>query len=137
MPRYKFNELPDHVREKVLLQIRASSDTPVRAKRDIGSKPNKTEEAFNRLILNGTGAYEAVTFRLPGGSRYTPDFFTVEDGMATFYEVKGSYRLHSHGRALTAFKECRAQFPMFRFEWWEKQKSGEWKQKYENSERKD
>ena len=87
-------------------------------------KMKQTEIDFNQDILGGRGMFEVVMFRLPGGSRYTPDFFTVEDGVATFYEVKGSYRLHSHGRALTAFRECRAHFTMFRFRWFEKSANG-------------
>ena len=77
----------------------------------------KTEEKYNREILKGAGRFEAVTLRLPGGGRYTPDFMTLNDGRVTFHEVKGSYRLNSQGRAFTAFHEAAAAFPMWRFVW--------------------
>ena len=42
---------------------------------------------------------------------------TVDDGVVTFHEVKGSYRLGSQGRAYTAFHEAAAYYPMWRFVW--------------------
>ena len=101
---------------------------PVRPKK---GAPNKTEQRFNVDLLGGGGMYEAVTFRLPGGSRYTPDWVTFDDaGRMTVYEVKGGYRFHSQGRALTAFREARAAFPRVRFRWvvWA---DGKWAEKYE------
>jgi hypothetical protein len=75
--------------------------------------------------------YEGITLRLAGGSRYTPDFLiaswcrpTREWFDVRLVEVKGTYRLHSHGRALTAWREARAQFPMFRFRWYMRTKDG-------------
>ena len=84
-------------------------------------QPNKTEQEFNRLYLRGEGRYEAITFRLPGGSRYTPDWYLPPTTVA---EVKGAYRFGSHGRALTAWREARAQFPAFRFVWARKGEDG-------------
>ena len=85
--------------------------------------PNKTELRFNRDMLAGKGMYEALTFRLPGGSRYTPDwvwFHRGEGGISIFcVEVKGSYRFGSQGRALVAFREARAAFPLITFSWWQ------------------
>lgn len=87
--------------------------------------PNKTEAEYDRRHLNCKGLYEPVTFRLAGGSRYTPDFMTVDaEGRITFHEVKGSYRLHSHGRARTAFRECAAAFQMFGWVWATRQQDG-------------
>ena len=80
-------------------------------------KQTKTEEKYNRECLAGRGRFEAVTLHLPGGGRYTPDFMTVDDGVVTFHEVKGSYRLGSQGRAYTAFHEAAAHYPMWRFVW--------------------
>jgi len=89
--------------------------------------PNKNEQRFLRthilpLYCHGQQiVYEGVTFKLPGGSRYTPDYtvFDTEEGFAIVcYEVKGGYRLGSEGRAYTAFRECRAAYPHIRFEWW-------------------
>lgn len=80
-------------------------------------KQTKTEQRYNRECLGGRGRFEAVTLHLPGGGRYTPDFMTVDDGVVTFHEVKGSYRLGSQGRAHTAFHEAAAYYPMWRFVW--------------------
>lgn len=87
---------------------------PLRA---AGGKQTKTEEKYNRECLAGRGRFEAVTLHLPGGGRYTPDFMTIDDGVVTFHEVKGSYRLGSQGRAYTAFHEAAAYYPMWRFVW--------------------
>ena len=80
-------------------------------------KMTQTEARYNRDVLGGRGRFEAVSLRLPGGGRYTPDFMTVDDGVVTFHEVKGSYRLGSQGRAYTAFHEAAAYYPMWRFVW--------------------
>lgn len=80
-------------------------------------KQTKTEEKYNRECLAGRGRFEAVTLHLPGGGRYTPDFMTIDDGVVTFHEVKGAYRLGSQGRAYTAFHEAAAYYPMWRFVW--------------------
>lgn len=80
-------------------------------------KMTQTEARYNRDMLGGVGRFEPVSLRLPGGGRYTPDFMTVDDGVVTFHEVKGSYRLGSQGRAYTAFHEAAAYYPMWRFVW--------------------
>jgi hypothetical protein len=99
----------------------------IRAKR---REPNKTEAEYNRRYLGSAGKYESVSLRLPGGSRYTPDWQSVgADGRVTFHEVKGSYRFGSHGRATTAFRECVAAFPEFNFVWAVRHADGTWSQK--------
>lgn len=96
----------------------------IRAKR---REPNKTEAEYNRRYLGGAGKYEAVSLRLPGGSRYTPDWQSVgADGRVTFHEVKGSFRFGSQGRAATAFRECVAAFPEFNFIWAVRSADGSW-----------
>jgi hypothetical protein len=96
----------------------------IRAKR---REPNKTEAEYNQRYLGGAGKYEAVSLRLPGGSRYTPDWQSVgADGRVTFHEVKGSYRFGSHGRAATAFRECVTAFPEFNFVWAVRHADGTW-----------
>ena len=96
--------------------------------RPFGAGMNKTEQAYQREILHGKGRYEPVTFHLLGGCRYTPDFMTIDDGIPTFHEVKGSYRLESEGRAWTAFNSAAAQFPFFRWLWAVKgKKRGAWR----------
>jgi hypothetical protein len=96
----------------------------IRAKR---REPNKTEAEYNQRYLGGAGKYESVSLRLPGGSRYTPDWQSVgADGRVTFHEVKGSYRFGSHGRAATAFRECVAAFREFDFVWAVRCADGTW-----------
>lgn len=87
---------------------------PLRA---AAGKMTQTEERYQRDVLGGRGRFEAVSLRLPGGGRYTPDFMTIDDGRVTFHEVKGSYRLGSQGRAYTAFHEAAAYYPIWRFVW--------------------
>lgn len=101
---------------------------PEARRRSVAAKrePNKTEADYNRRMLAGAGRYEALTLRLPGGSRYTPDWVSVESGLVVLHEVKGAYRLHSQGRALTAWREAVAAFPEFGFVWAVKGKDGNW-----------
>lgn len=127
------DDLPERYREQVRKQLGMkagipSEQTALREKpRSRRRSENKTELEYNRRYLGGRGLYEAITFHLPGGSRYTPDYLTVDDaGRITLHEVKGSYRLHSHGRARTAFRECAATFTMFGWVWATRQSSGEY-----------
>lgn len=104
---------------------RTSITPPVRRLRD--GKMSKTEERYRRDVLHGEGLFEAITLKLPGGSRYTADFLTLDDGVPTLHEVKGSYRLGSEGRAHTAFLEAAANFSsIFRFVWATLEKGGKW-----------
>ena len=90
-------------------------------------EPNKTELEYNRLYLRGAGKFEAVALRLPGGSRYTPDWETVgADGRVTLHEVKGSYKFHSQSGAAMRFRECVAAFPEFNFAWAVRNEDGTW-----------
>ena len=98
---------------------------PLRNARD--SKMSATEIRYQRNVLHGKGRFEPITLVLPGGGRYTADFLTIENGIPTLTEVKGSYRLGSQGRAFTAFHEAAAAFPFFRFVWAEEQKGGGFK----------
>lgn len=101
---------------------------PEARRRSVAAKlePNKTEDDYNRRMLGGAGRYEAITLRLPGGSRYTPDWVCAEGGRVFLHECKGAYRLHSQGRALTAWREAVAAFPEFGFVWAVKGKDGNW-----------
>ena len=79
-------------------------------------QPNKTETRYLREVLDRRGdvlcvRYEGVTLRMGNGHRYTPDFLvTRHDGRMECHEVKGSYRLHSYGRARLAFDQERVEF---------------------------
>jgi hypothetical protein len=101
---------------------------PVNRLRD--GKMSKTEQRYQREVLHGAGLFEAITLKLPGGSRYTADFLTIDDGVPTLHEVKGAYRLGSEGRAHTAFLEAAASFSsIFRFVWATFEKGGRWSMK--------
>jgi len=130
------DDLPEKYREQVRKQLGMAAAgkpaaTPAESKAPAHTgkrrEANKTELDYNRRYLANQGLYERVTFHLTGGSRYTPDYMTVErEGRITFHEVKGSYRLHSHGRARTAFRECAAAYPMFGWVWATRQASGDY-----------
>ncbi len=100
-----------------LASMAAKPQTPARAKPGGNRGPNKTEERFNRDMLAGRGEYQGITFRLPGGSRYTPDWIYEVNGQLFAVEVKGPHRFPSEGRALTAFLEARAAWRSVVFAW--------------------
>ena len=85
--------------------------------------PNDTEAAFNREMLGGRGIFEAMSFRIAGGHRYTPDFIVQTPSRIEAYEVKGSYRFPSEGRARLAFDDAKERYPSIKFYWYRKDKS--------------
>ena len=93
-------------------------------------QPNNTEAEYNSRCLGGRGMFQGVTFRLNGGSRYTPDWIYWSNGVMFAVEVKGAYRFGSEGRALVAFLEARAKFKNVVFLWVQKQENGEWIEKH-------
>jgi hypothetical protein len=103
--------------ESTLAPIAGQPQTPAHAKSGGTRGPNKTEERFNRDMLAGRGVYEGLTFRLPGGSRYTPDWIYEANGQLFAVECKGPHRFPSEGRALTAFLEARAAWRSVVFTW--------------------
>lgn len=88
--------------------------------------PNKTEAAYARAYLAGQDArYEALTFRLACGAKYTPDFVVFVDGRPTeCHECKGGYRLPSHGRSRLAFLQAKVEFPGLKWVFAVKSKDG-------------
>ena len=96
-------------------------------------QPNKTEARYAAEMLRGLDArYEAVTFRLSNGHRYTPDWVVFDSAgiLLSCHEVKGSYRFHSHGRARLAFDQAAVEFSGITWFWatltsrgWERRKS--------------
>jgi len=60
--------------------------------------------------------YEPVTFHLPGGVSYTPDFVILDHPM-TFIEVKGSMHQKNARDSRTRFKICAGLWPAFRWQW--------------------
>ena len=91
-----------------------------------GKGPNKTEAAYrNTCLANRDARYEAITFRLANGHRYTPDWVVIQDGrLVACHEVKGGYKLHSHGRARLAFDQARIEYPGISWIWVVKTKAG-------------
>ncbi len=90
--------------------------------------PNKTEADYQRHHLHGMDArYEALTFRMVNGHRYTPDWVVFVDGRPSqCHECKGGYALHSQQRARLAFDQVRVEFPGLVWVWAVKTKDG-WK----------
>ena len=109
-------------------KMRGNRDISKEPNRRKPKGPNKTEARFNRDVLEGCGIFEGVSFRLPGGTRYTPDFVYWEGGNMFCVEVKGEYRFPSESGAVARFREARAAFPAVYFEWW-KWDGKEWKRK--------
>jgi hypothetical protein len=81
--------------------------------------PNKTEADYHRYHLRGQDArYEAMTFRMTNGHRYTPDWIVFQDGRpVACHECKGAYALHSQQRARLAFDQARVEFPGLKWVW--------------------
>ena len=80
--------------------------------------PNKTEAAFGEYLGGSKLGFESITLRMPGGTRYTPDWSVTwpwsgssRDNQKTFYEVKGFMREAARVR----LKEFAAYFTEFRF----------------------
>ena len=82
-------------------------------------KINKTEKRYYDTYLKLKDArYEALTFHMVNGMRYTPDFVVFEAGLPVeCIEVKSSYRFGSHNRAQLAFAQCRIEFSGLKWTW--------------------
>lgn len=137
--RWTLNDLPANVRSQVLAKLATPSARTPRGALDglavpahvpgtigprtgrstHGRQPNKTEAAYRARHLAGLDArYEALTFRLSNGHRYTPDWVVFRDGAPVeCHEVKGAYRFASHGRSRLAFDQARVEFPGLRWVW--------------------
>lgn len=85
---------------------------------------NKTEAEFNRDFLAGRGLYEAISFKIAGGHRYTPDFIVSTPDGINAYEVKGAFKFPSEGRARLAFDDARERYPAISFFYFRKTRSG-------------
>jgi len=82
-------------------------------------EPNKTEADYRATQLRGMDArYEALTFHMANGHRYTPDWVVFTgDGNIECHEVKGGYALGSEQRARLAFDQARVEFPWVVWVW--------------------
>jgi hypothetical protein len=90
-------------------------------------QPNKTEADYRATQLRGMDArYEALTFHMANGHRYTPDWVVfTSDGNIECHEVKGGYALGSEQRARLAFDQARVEFPWVVWVW-AKRVGGRW-----------
>jgi len=90
-------------------------------------EPNKTEAEYRATHLRGMDArYEALTFHMANGHRYTPDWVVFTgDGNIECHEVKGGYALGSEQRARLAFDQARVEFPWVVWVW-AKRVGGRW-----------
>lgn len=131
MNRFTLVQLPPHLRAQAEAQINNSAQPQTPAQPKLSPKPkrtvtmSKTEERFKKEFAGLNLLYEPISLKLPGGGRYTPDFASADPqtGHITLYEIKGSYRLHSHGRAHLAFRVAKATYgKLFTFRWFELQK---------------
>jgi hypothetical protein len=89
------------------------------SKTKASKQPNPTEERYRRDFLEGLDArYEALSFKLKNGHRYTPDWVVVSElGFLECHEVKGAYKFHSQSRARMAYDQCRIEWPAIRWVW--------------------
>jgi len=130
----EWSEMPQEARPSPAVSAQGAAVLPTTARQGggkggekRGKGPNKTEAAYLKRLLSvhHDVRYEALTFKLASGHRYTPDFVVMFDGMpAECHEVKGSYKLHSHGRARLAFDSARVEFPGIHWVWAVKTKTG-------------
>jgi hypothetical protein len=92
--------------------------------------PNATEE---RWFLSAKARwpgleirYEAISFRLNSGAKYTPDFSGWDHGCLLWCcEVKGSWKFPSHSRSVLALKTAADEWRDVKF-FLAMRKDGEW-----------
>ena len=124
----KIEDLPPRLQAQVREQIEGNrrpkprSQYPEVRMLESGARhrgPNKTEADYQRYHLRGLDArFEAVTFRMANGHRYTPDWVVFGDGRpVACHECKGGYALHSQQRARLAFDQVRVEFPGLVWVW--------------------
>ena len=89
--------------------------------------PTKTELEAKRMHCPQDARFEAVTFRMFNGHRYTPDWIWWHDGRMHCLEAKGSYKLGSYQRARLAYDQSVVEFTSVSFAWAEHRKDGSWK----------
>lgn len=139
MSRFKIDDFPPHVQDQIRAQIAGYSKpvpplptTPVPPlepgeTRQAVKGPNKTEAHYRTFILSTFKdvRFEAITFRMANGHRYTPDWVVFEAGLPiACHECKGGYALHSQQRARLAFDQCAKEFPAFTWTWAVKKPEG-------------
>lgn len=105
---------------------------------------NKTETSFSQLLEAQKRRGEILEWKFEGITlmwgidektgiplRYTPDFWVVDNARqedvaiadVRLIEVKGAH-IRNRNAALLRFRGCRSDWPVFRFELWQKTKEG-------------
>ena len=94
----RLQDLPEHVQAQIRRMdagtnkiIPKSKPASNHVKKSGKKKPNANEQKLADTVLKGRNPrFEAITFELNGGSRYTPDFCVWDaEKRLTCYEVKG------------------------------------------------
>lgn len=132
--RIKLEDLPVDAQNQIRAKLASGQvvgPCTLPAKVRTSKSPTDTEAAYRREILDTNPAvtrvgYEAMTFRMSNGHRYTPDWVFVCGGRIHCVEVKGSYRLGSYQRACLAFDQAATEWPEFVWLWAERGPYG-WK----------
>jgi len=129
MSRFKIEDFPEHVQAQIRAQLADYAKPPAAPPPPPDHKhaaPNKTETDYAHKYLRGLDArFEALSFRMANGHRYTPDWVVFQDGRpVACHECKGGYALHSQQRARLAFDQCAAEFPGLTWTWARKTSNG-------------
>lgn len=111
----------------------------------VESRMNKTETAFSLILEAMKRKKDIISYQFEGISLpwgldpktgkvmwYTPDFFVIKNAFrqniymsdVLIIEVKGP---HIREKDWIRFKGCRSDWPMFTFEFHQKQRGGEWR----------
>lgn len=128
MSRFKIEDFPEHVQTQIRAQLKdytkppaapVTTPTTTATTTKASAGPNKTEANYRLVQLRGLDArYEALTFRMSNGHRYTPDWVIFHEGRPiACHECKGGYALHSQQRARLAFDQCAKEFPGLVWVW--------------------
>lgn len=105
-------DLPPELRKRLKLADKPRIRQPRRGVMNGLEKKYAAQLEAERLVgLVQWYGFEAMTLRLPGGVRYTPDFVVVDENGLTFREVKG----HRRDGGIVRLKVAAGSFPAFQF----------------------
>ena len=111
-------------REKVLGELpqfggepEAKAQIRLAKARAMNANEKRLLAVLEKRHVGCTIRYEPMSFRLPSGTLYTPDFVVTnkEGTVLAIYEAKDSYLNKSSDASKAKFKEARAAFPEFRW----------------------
>lgn len=116
--RVKLSDLQPAFQKQAISQL---GERNVETKKEPKTRqPNKTELRFYNDFLSDFEdvRYEALTFKLKNGHRYTPDWVVFREGLPReCIEVKGSYRFSSQNRSQMAWAQAKLDFPGLKWVW--------------------